>query len=342
MTLPTLSDPVAPTPLAALCASVFRDPCLRMPRLAALRAHDARHGSSYVATLRAYLDHEAGMAATAEELGVHVNTLRYRVSRVVALSGLDLADPDERLVCALELATGSWPPPADVVAPPPAWHPAGRMPVAVAGVRVTQGPDTTLPRLVALAWEEFGTSVWCEGVTRTVYAVAAKEDDPSAIESRIRELVRDTEAATGARLVAGIGPLVSSPRYAEASRRHADAVLRAVAARPAGDPVARLDDVRTAVVIERLAAAAAGHPPVDGGAVSRLAAHDRDRGTDYAGTLRAYLDCFGDVTSAARVAYVHPRTLRYRLRRVEEIGRLRLDDPADRLAAHLTLRLRST
>jgi DNA-binding PucR family transcriptional regulator len=43
------------------------------------------------------------VAAAAERLGVHPNTLRYRLRRAVELSGLDLGDADERLVTELQL-----------------------------------------------------------------------------------------------------------------------------------------------------------------------------------------------------------------------------------------------
>ena len=36
-------------------------------------------------------------------------------------------------------------------------------------------------------------------------------------------------------------------------------------------------------------------------------------------TLRAYLDCDLDVGRAARALYVHPNTVRYRLRRIGEL-----------------------
>jgi DNA-binding PucR family transcriptional regulator len=76
-------------------------PSLRGGPLAALAEID-RDGSR-LATLRAYLDAHGDAAAAARRLDVHVNTLRYRLRRVVELTGLDLTDPDERLVAELQL-----------------------------------------------------------------------------------------------------------------------------------------------------------------------------------------------------------------------------------------------
>jgi purine catabolism regulator len=54
-----------------------------------------------LATLRAILDHGTGSAAAAA-LGVHRNTLAYRVRSLETLTGWDLGDPELRL--ALNLA----------------------------------------------------------------------------------------------------------------------------------------------------------------------------------------------------------------------------------------------
>lgn len=56
----------------------------------------------HLATLRAVLDHP-GLAEAAAALGVHRNTVAYRVRRIEALTGWRLADPDLRLPIALAL-----------------------------------------------------------------------------------------------------------------------------------------------------------------------------------------------------------------------------------------------
>jgi hypothetical protein len=72
-------------------------------KLDVLVAHDGEHGTEYVRTLRAYLDAFGDVALAADCLGVHPNTLRYRLHRIVTLAGLDLDDPDERLAVELRL-----------------------------------------------------------------------------------------------------------------------------------------------------------------------------------------------------------------------------------------------
>jgi DNA-binding PucR family transcriptional regulator len=75
-------------------------------------------------------------------------------------------------------------------------------------------------------------------------------------------------------------------------------------------------------------------------AIGALLDYDEQRNSDLAGTLEAYLDCSGVARHAAKVLYLHPHSLRYRLRRITEIQGLRLDDPMVRLSAHLALKLR--
>jgi len=63
--------------------------------------HDEEHGTEYVLTLAAYLRHMGRMRSAAEELGIHRNTLEYRVGRIAELADTDLENADNRL--ALEL-----------------------------------------------------------------------------------------------------------------------------------------------------------------------------------------------------------------------------------------------
>ncbi|SER76250.1 PucR family transcriptional regulator [Streptomyces qinglanensis] len=68
-----------------------------------LLAHDAQHGTALAPTLAAYLSRFGDVPGTARELGVHPNTLRYRLRRLRTRFGLDLDDPDVRLLAELGL-----------------------------------------------------------------------------------------------------------------------------------------------------------------------------------------------------------------------------------------------
>jgi hypothetical protein len=69
----------------------------------AIVAHDAAHATPYAHTLRVYLAAHGSMAAAAEQLVVHVSTLRYRLGRIADRFGLELDDPEARLALELEL-----------------------------------------------------------------------------------------------------------------------------------------------------------------------------------------------------------------------------------------------
>ncbi|UNS99471.1 helix-turn-helix domain-containing protein [Streptomyces tubbatahanensis] len=68
-----------------------------------LLAHDAEHRTDLAPTLAAYLSRFGDVAGTARQLGIHPNTLRYRLRRLRTHFALDLDDPDVRLLAELGL-----------------------------------------------------------------------------------------------------------------------------------------------------------------------------------------------------------------------------------------------
>lgn len=65
-------------------------------------SHDREHGTPYLDTLATYLRHGCRSQACADAMGLHVTTLRYRLTRIQELFGIDPEPPDTRF--ALELA----------------------------------------------------------------------------------------------------------------------------------------------------------------------------------------------------------------------------------------------
>jgi DNA-binding PucR family transcriptional regulator len=98
-----IEDVRAHAVLLELLGLAGQHPSLLQGKLEALVEHDRARGTTYTETLRSYLDCWGDSAAAARRVGVHPNTLRYRLRRLVELSGLDLEDPDERLVTELQL-----------------------------------------------------------------------------------------------------------------------------------------------------------------------------------------------------------------------------------------------
>jgi len=79
------------------------DPHLTEGPLTTLVEHDRQKDSAYVETLRAYLEAFGDVTVAAASLNVHPNTFRYRLRRLVEVSGIDLDDAEQRLVAELQL-----------------------------------------------------------------------------------------------------------------------------------------------------------------------------------------------------------------------------------------------
>ncbi|MFG1810418.1 PucR family transcriptional regulator [Streptomyces sp. NPDC049040] len=62
-----------------------------------LRAYDRRHRSELIPTLEAFLDCDGSWTRCAGRLHLHVNTLRYRITRIEQLTGRDLARLEDKL-----------------------------------------------------------------------------------------------------------------------------------------------------------------------------------------------------------------------------------------------------
>jgi sugar diacid utilization regulator/ligand-binding sensor protein len=65
--------------------------------------YDRHHSLDLLGTLECYLSHGGAVQKTAVALGIHVNTLAYRLQRLKDLSGVDIGDSDTRLELHLAL-----------------------------------------------------------------------------------------------------------------------------------------------------------------------------------------------------------------------------------------------
>ena len=95
------------------------------------------------------------------------------------------------------------------------------------------------------------------------------------------------------------------------------------------------------LILGLLRALAEERPELLRGPVEALRKLDSAGHSDYIRSLRAFFDNAGDVPRAADALFLHPNTLRYRLRRMRELTGLNLKDPTDRLVAELQLRILS-
>ncbi|MFB9907823.1 PucR family transcriptional regulator [Allokutzneria oryzae] len=77
-----------------------------------LRRHDAEHGTQYLATLRAWLQAQGDPSEAGRQLGVHENTIRYRLRKMTELTALNLQDGNKRFAMMIEVAAFDDPRPA--------------------------------------------------------------------------------------------------------------------------------------------------------------------------------------------------------------------------------------
>jgi purine catabolism regulator len=69
--------------------------------LGPLRRHEAQYGGGLLETATIFIDEACRYQATAERLGIHVSTLRYRLRRLEELFGLNLEDAEARFRLSL-------------------------------------------------------------------------------------------------------------------------------------------------------------------------------------------------------------------------------------------------
>lgn len=99
----TLAESRTAVLLAEIAQQLAGRPELVDPRLTLLREYDAAHRAALVASVRAWLDAHGNVRDAATVLGIHDNTLRYRLERAQAVSGLSLDQPDDRLLLTVQL-----------------------------------------------------------------------------------------------------------------------------------------------------------------------------------------------------------------------------------------------
>ena len=90
--------------LAALPAATRRS--FRDHLLGPVEEYDARHGSELLRTLDTFLETCGSWQRTADELYVHVNTLRYRMQRIEELTGRRMSSMRDRTDLYLALRSG--------------------------------------------------------------------------------------------------------------------------------------------------------------------------------------------------------------------------------------------
>ena len=195
--------------------------------------------------------------------------------------------------------------------------------------------------LVVLACDALHRRVVCTGIGPSVYALFPSLSDSGA--ARLAGFVEDVAVrasrSLNLRVVAGIGSTVPRVSAVATSRRDADRAVRVLsrAAATSERLAARIDDVRVESILLEIGDVLGARPDLSLPALDELAAYDVEHAKEYLPTLHALARTSWDNVAAARELNLHPNSLRYRLRRLEELSGLSLDDPAHRLVISLHL-----
>ncbi|WP_184693282.1 PucR family transcriptional regulator [Saccharothrix tamanrassetensis] len=223
--------------------------------------------------------------------------------------------------------------------------------LVVDGIVRGDAEESLLSRATALGWDPAAEA--------TVLVGNPPSDDPPAVVFEVRSRAARISrpvllSVQGSRLVVvlggqtetgdaltrladafGPGPVVAGPSVsslADAHRSAGDALsgLRAVVGWPAAPrPVRSLD-----LLPER---ALAGDPEAEWQLVDRVARPLEDAGGSLLETVDTFLEVGGVLEACARKLFVHPNTVRYRLRRATELTGRNANDPRDALVLRVAL-----
>ena len=175
-------------------------------------------------------------------------------------------------------------------------------------------------------------------VAENVYAfVESSEPHLRAVERATRGAVERIRDVLGIDVIVGISCVASDPADLTRARQEAETCLDVHRRGGTRDPVVKIDDVRTKALLVRLGELVGDEREVFVRPLAPLRDSDTQKGTSLVRSLAVYLEEFGDIQKASSRLQVHPNTLRYRIRRIEELTDIDLTDANDRLSLALTL-----
>ena len=187
-------------------------------------------------------------------------------------------------------------------------------------------------------------------IDSVVYALLPSSGpNPRAVQRRVaQEIGEASHSISSFPVLTGIGEIVDNLVDLPQSKSEAlsllqNVLLRRVAAGAGrakgafGGPVALFEEHRAQLNLVRVGTLLTQEGLGNVDDLERIRVHDEQQQSDLMITLRAFLDCHGNVASVAKQLHVHNNTVRYRLARLVEDFDVHLDDPAERLWLWLRL-----
>ncbi|MGC7101863.1 PucR family transcriptional regulator [Amycolatopsis lurida] len=172
------------------------------------------------------------------------------------------------------------------------------------------------------------------------YVLLPRYQSERDVTAWTRQMVGQAEAKRSIVLRAATAIPVPDLAQVATARAEVDRVLDGTADTFPQDRVTTLADSRTTVLLREILDLVGGRPELSDPRLDALLDYDREHSSNLRESVETYLAKHGDVRSAAAALQVHPNTLRYRIRRSQEIVGVDLTDAADRLLLELQLALR--
>jgi DNA-binding PucR family transcriptional regulator len=143
----------------------------------------------------------------------------------------------------------------------------------------------------------------------------------------------------GVQLLAAVSAPFSPLGSATRARDDVDLLVEAQRSGMLAGEVASAAADLSSLQLARLRRIAHEHPELLDGKVARLLSLPDAERLALVSTLKAWVESGGDVRKASERLVVHLNTVRYRLRRIEELVGLNLDDPTERFVTAMQVRL---
>jgi DNA-binding PucR family transcriptional regulator len=218
-------------------------------------------------------------------------------------------------------------------------------PAAVVGFALTPGENAPSPGTLGNMLRLRASSFRGDSVTTLlgdrVYVLLPQYRSAQAVIAWTRQLVDQLESKRALELRAAIACPIPDLSHVAGARAEVDRVLDSTAATYPKGRVTTLAESRTAVLLGEILDLVGDRPELHDPRLHKLLDYDRKHSANLRESVETYLREHGDVRNAATALQVHPNTLRYRIRRVEDIVGMDLTDPADRLLLELQLALHS-
>ncbi|WP_405495408.1 PucR family transcriptional regulator [Nocardia sp. NBC_00511] len=215
--------------------------------------------------------------------------------------------------------------------------PAAVIGFAISGTPLTDPLRAALGSALRLRASAFRGDSLSASIGDRAYVLLPHYQSARAVTAWTRQLVERLESGGIPNLRAAIAIPVADLTQVARARGEVDRVLDSTAATYPRDRVTTLAESRTAVLLGEILDLIAARPELHDPRLTALFDYDRGHAASLCESAEHYLRHHGDVRAAAEALRIHPNTLRYRLRRVQDITGIDLEDPADRLLLELQL-----